>query len=172
MEGSRETFGTNSSLDVHVVDATSGGSYTCTVSNTAGSDSASATLYVAPYIISPIIRQALVSNGSFWTILCEAGGFPSPTVTWLDVPGIYSARLSFYPVEFGDEGVYRCKATAAINEKTVLNTTWEITVVGMCDNVLSYNITTLSFSLSLSLSLSPSLFFSLSLSLSLSFTPR
>ena len=110
-------IGNDSMLEVMDIDASSGGVYTCTVSNAAGSDSASTTLYVAPYIVTPLEEQILTTDGSNVNISCDADGFPSPTVSWVDMTNaevVNMSLLEFSPVMFGDEGLYRCVATAEI----------------------------------------------------------
>ena len=111
-------IGNGSMLEVMDIDASSGGVYTCTVSNAAGNDSASTTLYVAPYIFTPLEEQTLTTNGSNVNISCDADGFPSPTVSWVDMTNtevVNMSLLEFSPVMFGDEGLYCCVATAEIN---------------------------------------------------------
>ena len=111
-------IGNDSMLEVMDIDASSGGDYMCTVSNAAGNDSASITLYVAPYIVTPLEEQILTINGSNVNISCDADGFPSPTVSWVDVTSaevVNASMLEFSPVMFGDEGLYRCVATAEIS---------------------------------------------------------
>ena len=118
-------IGNDSILEVMDIDASSGGVYTCTVSNAAGSDSASTTLYVAPYIVTPLEEQTLTTNGSNVNISCDADGFPSPTVSWVDMTNaevMNTSLLEFSPVMFGDEGLYRCVATAEINSMRVTTT--------------------------------------------------
>jgi PKD repeat protein len=108
----------DSMLEVKDIDASSGGVYTCTVSNAAGNDSASTILYVAPYIVTPLEEQTLTTNGSNINISCDADGFPSPTVSWVDMTNaevVNASLLEFSPVMFGDEGLYRCVATTEIN---------------------------------------------------------
>ena len=110
--------GNDSMLEVMDIDATSGGSYTCTVSNAAGSGSASTTLYIGPYIVTPLEEQIFTTNGSNVNISCDADGFPSPTVSWVDMTNaevVNMSLLEFSPVMFGDEELYRCVATAEIN---------------------------------------------------------
>ena len=126
-------IGNEDTLDVTDIDASSGGSYACLVSNAAGNGSASTTLYVAPYIVTPLEEQTLTANGSNVNISCDADGFPSPTVIWSNLTDIQlfdSSLLQFSPVMFGDEGLYRCEATADINNMT-FNVTDETTIVGM-----------------------------------------
>ena len=116
-----DIIGNESTLVITEIDASSGGSYTCSVSNAAGNDSASTTLYVAPYIVTPLEEQTLTANGSNVNINCNAAGFPSPTVIWVDMTNVEASNtslLQFSPVMFGYEGVYRCVATAQINDMT------------------------------------------------------
>ena len=125
-------IGNDSMLEVMDIDASSGGIYTCIVSNAAGSDSASTTLYVAPYIVTPLEEQTLTTNGSNVSISCDADGFPSPTVSWVDMTNaevVSSSLLEFSPVMFGDEGLYRCVATAEINRMN-FSTTDETILIG------------------------------------------
>ena len=104
-------------LEVMDIDASSGGDYTCTVSNAAGNDSASTTLYVAPYIVTPLEEQTLTTSGSNVNISCDADGFPTPTVRLVDnnAEVVNTSLLEFSPVMFGDEGFYHCVASAEIN---------------------------------------------------------
>ena len=105
-------------LEVMDINASSGGSYMCTVNNAAGNDSASTTLYVAPYIVTPLEEQTLTTNGSNVNISCDADGFPSPTASWVDMTNaevVNMSLLEFSPVMFGDEGLYRCVATVEID---------------------------------------------------------
>ena len=121
-------------LELVDIDASNGGNYTCTVSNTAGNDSASITLYVAPYIVTPLDEQFPTASGSEVSINCDAAGFPSPTVNWVDMTNMEvsnTSLLEFRPVMFGDEGLYRCVATTEINGMN-FTATDEITIVGMC----------------------------------------
>ena len=107
------------------IDASSGGIYNCTVSNLAGNDSATTTLYVAPYfVIHP--GSVETSNSSEVNISCLAQSFPEPEYIWMkdgdsslvrdgvitvDMPN----SLGFRPVLFGDEGVYMCVAFITID---------------------------------------------------------
>ena len=125
-------IGNESTLLVTDIDASSGGSYTCLVSNAAGSDSASTTLYVAPYIVTPLEEQTLTTNESNVNINCDATGFPTPNVQWVDMMNrevSNSALLQFSPVVFGDEGVYRCVASVQFSSM-IVNATDETILVG------------------------------------------
>lgn len=122
--GEKEVISNDSILTLMNIDASSGGDYTCTVSNLAGNDSATTTLYVAPYIVAhPDDMET--SNSSEVNITCVAESFPSPSYMWLksgiaemvregvvaaDVPN----TLGFRPVIFGDEGTYTCVASITI----------------------------------------------------------
>jgi dystroglycan 1 len=110
-------IGNDSTVNLMAVGASQGGDYTCTVSNAAGSDSASTTLYVAPYIVTSLEEQILAVNGSNVNVTCNAAGFPAPIVTWvnmLDDEVSNTSQLLFTSVIFGDEGVYSCVASIEI----------------------------------------------------------
>ena len=118
-EMNRNIIGNDSMLKVMDIDASSGGNYTCTVSNAAGSGSTSTTLYVAPYIVTPLEEQTLTFNGSSVNLTCEADGFPLPTVSWnRNTTGAIvsdNSVLMIPTVTFGQEGVYCCLANVTIN---------------------------------------------------------
>ena len=118
-------FANDSVLTLTNSDASSGGSYTCTVSNLAGNDSATTTLYVAPYFVTHP-KNVETSNSSEVNITCLAESFPEPEYKWMkdgdsdlvregvvvaDMPN----NLRFRPVLFGDEGVYTCVAFITID---------------------------------------------------------
>ena len=120
-----KTLVTENVLTLMDIDASSGGSYTCTVSNLAGNDSATTILYVAPYfVIHP--ENVETSNSSEVNITCLAESFPEPEYIWirdgdssLVREGVVTAdmpsSLGFRPVLFGDEGVYTCMAFITID---------------------------------------------------------
>lgn len=118
------------------VQASTGGLYTCTVSNAAGADSSSTFLYVFPYFtIQPL--SALTSSGRFSLLLCQAEAFPNPEYQWQRVDGGPIREgvetnnpnvLSFNPVMFGDEGTYYCNATSL--EQTARSL--DATITGIC----------------------------------------
>ena len=116
---------TSDTLTLVSVDASLGGDYMCTVSNAARNESANTTLYVAPYIITPLEEQILKEIGSFLNITCEAGGFPVPDVSWVRVNNDMTltqvsntSLLNLCPVSFSSAGVYCCVAIAEINGVT------------------------------------------------------
>ena len=129
------TIGNGSMLAVMDIDASSGGVYTCTVSNTAGNDSASTTLYVAPYIVTPLEELTLTFNGSSINILCQADGFPLPSVSWdrntTNEVVSDNSQLIIPTVTFGQEGVYRCLANVTVNGVDYEDSD-DTTIIGKC----------------------------------------
>ena len=125
---------TGSEINLIGIDGSYGGKYTCTVSNAAGTDFASTTLYVAPYIVTPLEKETLTINGSNVILLCNASGFPTPSISWINTKGLEVSRtalLQFNPAIFGDEGVYCCIAESVINQSH-LNATVETILIGTC----------------------------------------
>ena len=115
-----DIVGNDSMLNLVAIDASYGGTYTCTVSNSAGIDSISTVVYIEPYLVIPPDEQLLSSEGSTLNVTCVADGFPTPTVIWENSFGSIvsnSSQLEFDPVMFGDEGLYRCVAFSEINER-------------------------------------------------------
>ena len=120
-------------LQLTDIDATDGGEYTCVVSNGAGNDSISTTLYIRPYFTTQPMSIS-TKAGQNETLTCEAEGFPEPTIQWfrdngadfgLNVTGMVTSNLMFTPVQFGDEGDYYC--TAASNGESSNTTTVTLT---------------------------------------------
>lgn len=122
------------------IEVSSGGNYTCVVSNKAGNGSSTTSVFVSPRIIhSPLSKDA--TNGSVISLVCEAEAFPEPRYEWFYsdgtigdniAPTMSGKQLAFNPVLFGDEGKYYCTATS--NNITVLSES--ATVTGMFDTVL------------------------------------
>lgn len=124
--------GYDSMLDLVAINASYGGVYSCTVNNAAGTDTVSTTVYVAPYIVTPLQDQIPAGNGSVVNIYCDAAGFPPPIVNWvhmLEFELLNTSQLKFNPVMFGDEGVYHCLASAII-DGLEYNTTDQTTLIG------------------------------------------
>ena len=117
------------------INASYGGNYTCIVSNAAGGDSATAMLYIIPYIVTQLDEDISAVNGSKVNVSCDAEGFPTPNVNWVDMQGIEvssSMMLQFSPVMFGDEGIYYCVAFSEINGINY-TTTDQISLNGNCN---------------------------------------
>ena len=109
---------TNTTLTIDDIGAVNGGNYTCVVSNAAGSDSATATLYVAPAIVTQP-TDILTRNETVASFTCGAESFPAPIYQWEKYNEIMATFinvgsdpvLGFSPAVFGDEGSYRCVAS-------------------------------------------------------------
>ena len=113
-----------STLTISNVTESEGGEYTCTVSNLAGNDSDSSTLYVSPYIVTNPNDTLTAINGTQGLELeCGAEAFPSPTYTWTQLTGPPAPRtvvndsdsgvLEFFPkLDFDDYGTYVCIASS------------------------------------------------------------
>ena len=105
-------------LGLSGVDLSTGGNYSCTVSNAAGMDANSAILYIAPFFIDPPETEVRVFNGSNVNVTCISTGFPTPTVRWVNSTGdkvSNGSLLEFKPALVRHEGVYRCVASININ---------------------------------------------------------
>ena len=109
---------TNAILAIDDVGTVNGGNYTCVVSNAAGNDSATATLYVAPIVVTQP-ADILTRNGTVVNFTCEAESFPTPEYQWEKYDETVDTFirvgsdpvLEFSPAVFGDEGTYRCVAS-------------------------------------------------------------
>lgn len=108
------------SLNLPNISVSSGGMYTCNISNAAGSDSGSVTVNVRPRFTS-LFEDLLRVSGDPATLVCEAESFPKATYSWrrqdrVPIRGgipLNSSMLVFDSVAFGDEGDYVCTATSA-----------------------------------------------------------
>ena len=126
---------TNTTLTIDDIGAVNGGNYTCVVSNAAGSDSATATLYVAPAIVTQP-TDILTRNGTVVNFTCEAESFPAPTYQWerYDETVVTFISISndpvleFSPAVFGDEGRYRC--VASLTETDRIDTSTKVVLAG------------------------------------------
>ena len=74
-------FETSKTLQIFSITLLDAGEYTCTVSNEAGMDSVSATLYIPPRIISHPQDVETVALRNI-TFTCTAEGFPVPVIVW------------------------------------------------------------------------------------------
>ena len=117
----------SSSLPLENISADDGGDYTCIASNEAGSTNATAVLSVNLYVSGSQI-DLNTTDGSIETITCMIEGFPI-SYTWERMmdDGSYSdvstgQNLTFDPIIFGDEGVYRCVAQSDVSGELISDT--------------------------------------------------
>ena len=111
---------TMQTLTITQISVNDGDQYTCVVSNAAGNDSASTSLFVYPEITLNPVDVLNATNGTDRVLVCEAVAFPEPLYQWMRVSGTFrenvfgvnSSMLVFNPVIFGDEGGYYCTATS------------------------------------------------------------
>ena len=125
---------TSETLVLNSVIAEDGGEYTCIVSNNAGSENATAVLYIMPRIVQNP-SDILTRNGSTVNFTCIADGFPAPAYRWEMLGGSNSVSgsgaqegllagidmvtdpiLEFISAVFGDEGTYRCVVTSTLTD--------------------------------------------------------
>ena len=126
---------TNTSLTIDDIGAVNGGDYTCVVSNAADSDSATATLYVAPAIVTQP-TDILTRNGTIVNFTCEAESFPAPTYLWERYDETMATFISigsdpvleFSPAVFGDEDSYCC--IASLPETDMIDTSTQVVLAG------------------------------------------
>ncbi len=123
------------------ITARDGGVYTCVAINNAGIGSDTTDVYVHPYIVLEPVSNIYTVNGSFVELECIVDGFPSPNVTWQtlgidllelaesnvsrigrDLTEFDNLPLQFSPVNFGDEGYYRCVVNAQTPQGVALVT--------------------------------------------------
>ena len=108
---------TSENLTRPFVIVTTGGEYTCVVSNLAGNHNASTFLFVYPYIVSDPL-SVYVSTGLAVVLTCGAEAFPNPEYLWVRPDGRnisgenYGRNLSISIIEYGNEGEYYCNASA------------------------------------------------------------
>ena len=144
-----------SSLSIINVSGMDGGKYTCLASNEAGNASATAEIFVRPIILSQP-TEIIAKNGEMASLFCGADGFPllyqwqmlNSTLdgifgsdggsasgsggsgiadNYVDIESATDSILEFNPIQFGDEGSYRCIAfnpvgTAVSEAATVTGT--------------------------------------------------
>ena len=110
---------TSAILTLPNVTAEDGGSYTCNVTNAAGSDTNSTYVFISPMITLHPTSMNTVA-GENVTLSCDARGFPEPSICWSkensllpsSAVGRNTTTLTVGPVKFGDEGFYYCEATS------------------------------------------------------------
>lgn len=109
----------NSTLNLLNISASSGGEYTCVVSNNAGNNSRSTNVFVSPYFTTTP-ETIFGISGSLQSLVCIAEAFPSPAYQWIkmensirgNLSGLDAQALMFDPLLFGDEGSYYCNVTS------------------------------------------------------------
>ena len=110
---------TVSTLTLNIADVSYGGEYTCTATNAAGSNTSSVVLYVRPEVTPPVFPTSARDEVAF---MCLVQNMPLGTIRWekmdgsgafVVVKGETDTSLTFIPVEFGDEGTYRCVVTTS-----------------------------------------------------------
>ena len=120
LQNGENLHGQNSdTLTLPNVTASTGGIYTCMISNIAGSYNASTFVFIFPYFINHP-RNDEASVGSAVLLICDAASFPSPDYLWERSDGMnirndtvtYERNLSISSVEYGDEGGYFCNVSA------------------------------------------------------------
>ena len=103
-----------STLILNNVTGSSGGVYSCIVSNPAGRALENLTLSIFPYfVLEP--QDGGGEDGENVTLQCVAGGFPEPQYQWFrqNLMSVGStSELEFAPLRFGDEGLYSCEVTS------------------------------------------------------------
>ncbi|XP_066569261.1 hemicentin-1 isoform X1 [Amia ocellicauda] len=110
-------------LEIQGVQVADSGLYTCKVSNIAGQVDRTfhLTVHVPPVLDEPLQQTLNRSLGSHLTLLCEATGVPTPSITWLkDGAPIESSaqwrwvaggsRLELGPLQLSHAGTYTCLA--------------------------------------------------------------
>lgn len=97
-----------------------GGSYSCNVSNAAGSGMYTTNLFFSPVVTVNPVSDGVTNNTLIFTVTCNAIAYPAPQYNWFRVNnslpntafGSNTTTLTISPVVFGDEGAYYCTATA------------------------------------------------------------
>ncbi|XP_022090462.1 basement membrane-specific heparan sulfate proteoglycan core protein-like isoform X3 [Acanthaster planci] len=107
-------------LQITMATAADAGEYICTATNSAGSRSMSATVYVQvpPTVnVNPVRETRAI--GGFVEFMCQATGSPPPVILWEKEDGflpvqhsIQSGLLSIRNLQPGDEGRYICTANS------------------------------------------------------------
>ena len=118
-------------LTLSNVDTSVAGTYYCAVINEAGSDVATANLYVTPKIITQPASVEVSAGPSGPTLTCLADSFPDSEYRWekrstledeySEVPNSEGSSLTFQSVTFFTNGYYRC--IAYTNVSGIINET-------------------------------------------------
>ena len=113
--------------------ASTGGVYSCVVSNAAGNHSASTLLFVSPYFLEQPVDRILTSVGSMINVKCVAAAFPDPEYQWGHEDGrqirmgilLNMSNLTISSLQFGDEGNYYCN----VSSNGFMNTSTSVLVI-------------------------------------------
>ena len=142
-------------IEISSVNFIDGGMYDCVVNNIAGNITATVLLIVRP-IVEP--QQVLALNGDSTTLMCLAQSIPEPLYIWerfLDgndsdsIPDEFTSALSlsdenstisdpflnFEPIQYGDEGVYRCVITITDGTQEVSSQSDGILLTGIVGSI-------------------------------------
>ena len=117
-----------------------GGTYTCKVTNEAGSDNASAIIFIRPVVLPEIVVATI---GDEVILTCQVQTYPSSIIRWekKKLTGLFDTingsgkKLTFMPFTFEDEGVYRCVA-AVDGEPDKISTTVAHITFGKCNELI------------------------------------
>jgi hypothetical protein len=135
---------TNSTLNFTAV-ADSGGIYTCTATNVAGSDTSDdIVLSMLPNVISQT-NSTGVTRGTSATLTITASGYPAPTYQWYKDDVLISGETSATLTKFwsdSDAGTYKCVLTNAVGSTNSADI-----VVTIVSNPYVYNLFNLPFDL-------------------------
>ena len=119
LNGSNIVGETSGTLTLANVTAANGGEYTCHVSNTAGNDTDSTYVFIAPYFTTQPMDIAVHIESS-GNLSCVAEAFPYPEYQWERVdgepirPDIVTSESTFVisSIMLGDEGDFFCNASS------------------------------------------------------------
>ena len=111
--------GTSGTLTLTSLTAAMGGEYICLVSNTAGNDTDSTYVFIAPYFTTQPMDIAVHIESS-GNLSCVAEAFPYPEYQWERVdgepirPDIVTSESTFVisSIMLGDEGDFFCNASS------------------------------------------------------------
>ena len=107
---------TSMDLILPSVTAENGGTYTCSVTNAAGSDTYTTYVFISPMITLDPVSVNTTNGANEISFTCNAAGFPEPSFVWMregdSLPLSDTTTLTISPVVFGDEGLYYCVATS------------------------------------------------------------
>jgi hypothetical protein len=120
------------------VDANFGGNYTCLVTNLAGRNTSSVTLYIEPYITQFPTRYLEIQLSDTARFSCDAEGYPTPNVYWWKGTQMAvvspTGNLTFISVIPANGGTFVCEAAARTrNRELTTARAPDSTLAGKCD---------------------------------------